>query len=41
MPPVGKSFFLKGEEQERAKEEAYEILKILDNELKGQEVLCW
>ncbi|XP_015088140.1 probable glutathione S-transferase [Solanum pennellii] len=38
MPPVGKSFFLKGEEQERAKEEAYEILKILDDELKDKKL---
>ncbi|OIT22800.1 PREDICTED: probable glutathione S-transferase [Nicotiana attenuata] len=33
---VGKSFFLKGEEQEKGKEEAYEMLKILDNELKDK-----
>ncbi|XP_049407160.1 probable glutathione S-transferase isoform X1 [Solanum stenotomum] len=31
---VGRSFFLKGEEQEKAKEEVYEMLKVLDNELK-------
>ncbi|KAK4730541.1 hypothetical protein R3W88_023529 [Solanum pinnatisectum] len=33
-PAVGRSFFLKGEEQEKAKEEVYEMLKVLDNELK-------
>ncbi|XP_055812525.1 probable glutathione S-transferase [Solanum dulcamara] len=33
---VGRSFFLKGEEQEKAKEEVYEMLKILDNELKDK-----
>uniref|UniRef100_M0ZQ20 Glutathione S-transferase n=2 Tax=Solanum tuberosum TaxID=4113 RepID=M0ZQ20_SOLTU len=31
-----KSLFLKGEEQEKAKEEVYEMLKILDNELKDK-----
>ncbi|XP_055812528.1 probable glutathione S-transferase [Solanum dulcamara] len=31
-----KSIFLKGEEQEKAKEEVYEMLKILDNELKDK-----
>ena len=36
MAPVGKSFFLKGEEQEKAKEEAYEMLKILDDKLKDK-----
>ncbi|XP_055812530.1 probable glutathione S-transferase [Solanum dulcamara] len=30
------SFFLKGEEQEKAKEEVYEMLKVLDNELKDK-----
>ncbi|XP_015060813.1 probable glutathione S-transferase [Solanum pennellii] len=30
------SFFLKGEEQEKAKGEIYEMLKILDNELKDK-----
>ncbi|KAH0635116.1 hypothetical protein KY290_038168 [Solanum tuberosum] len=33
---VWKSFFSKGEEQEKAKEEAYEMLKILDNEFKDK-----
>ncbi|XP_015161055.1 probable glutathione S-transferase [Solanum tuberosum] len=33
-PAVGRSFFLKGEEQDKAKEEVYEMLKVLDNELK-------
>ncbi|KAL3357941.1 hypothetical protein AABB24_015191 [Solanum stoloniferum] len=33
-PAVGRSFFLKGEEQEKAKEEVYKMLKVLDNELK-------
>ncbi|MCD7467461.1 hypothetical protein HAX54_004909 [Datura stramonium] len=33
-PAVGKSFFLKGEEQEKAKEEACETLKVLDNVFK-------
>ncbi|KAL3327366.1 hypothetical protein AABB24_035175 [Solanum stoloniferum] len=33
-PAVGRSFFLKGEEQEKAKEEVYEMVKVLDNELK-------
>ncbi|CAN4116004.1 unnamed protein product [Withania somnifera] len=35
-PAVGKSFFVKGEEQEKAKEEVYEMLKVLDNELKDK-----
>ncbi|XP_049385943.1 probable glutathione S-transferase [Solanum stenotomum] len=33
---VGKSNFLKGEEQEKAKKEACEMLKILENELKDK-----
>ncbi|MCD7467460.1 Pre-mRNA splicing factor prp1 [Datura stramonium] len=33
---VGKSFFLKGEEQEKAKEELYEMLKVLDNKFKDK-----
>lgn len=36
LPSVGKSFVFKGEEQEKAKEEAYEMFKILDNELKDK-----
>ncbi|XP_059305481.1 probable glutathione S-transferase [Lycium ferocissimum] len=36
VPAVGKTFFRKGEEQEKSKEEALEVLKILDNELKGK-----
>ncbi|KAF3618629.1 putative glutathione S-transferase [Capsicum annuum] len=35
-PATGKSFFLKGEEQEKANEETYEMLKVLDNELKDK-----
>ncbi|KAM3217169.1 hypothetical protein P3L10_026612 [Capsicum annuum] len=35
-PAVGRSFLLKGEEQEKAKEEVYEMLKVLDNELKDK-----
>ncbi|XP_006367670.1 probable glutathione S-transferase [Solanum tuberosum] len=35
-PSMMKSLFLKGEEQEKAKEEVYEMLKILDNELKDK-----
>ncbi|KAM3325573.1 putative glutathione S-transferase isoform X1 [Capsicum chacoense] len=31
-----KSFFVQGEEQEKAKEQAYEMLKVLDNELKDK-----
>ncbi|XP_009606318.1 probable glutathione S-transferase [Nicotiana tomentosiformis] len=33
---VGRSFFLKGEEQEKAKEQVCEMLKVLDNELKNK-----
>ncbi|XP_055812533.1 probable glutathione S-transferase isoform X2 [Solanum dulcamara] len=33
---AGKNIFLKGEEQEKEKEEACEMLKILDNELKDK-----
>ncbi|XP_015088755.1 probable glutathione S-transferase [Solanum pennellii] len=33
---VVNTFFHKGEEQEKSKEEVYEMLKILDNELKGK-----
>ncbi|XP_059305486.1 probable glutathione S-transferase [Lycium ferocissimum] len=33
---VGKTFFLKGEDQEKGKEELCEMLKILDNELKDK-----
>ncbi|XP_055812531.1 probable glutathione S-transferase [Solanum dulcamara] len=36
LPSVGKIFFSKGEGQEKAKEEANEILKTLDNELKDK-----
>lgn len=35
-PVMRKSIFLKGEEQEKAKEEVYEMLKVLDNELKDK-----
>ncbi|PHU07020.1 putative glutathione S-transferase [Capsicum chinense] len=35
-PAVGRSFLLKGEEKEKAKEEVYEMLKVLDNELKDK-----
>ncbi|PHU06690.1 putative glutathione S-transferase [Capsicum chinense] len=35
-PAVGRSFFLKGEAQEKAKEELYEMLKVVDNELKDK-----
>ncbi|KAK4730539.1 hypothetical protein R3W88_023527 [Solanum pinnatisectum] len=35
-PTMRKSIFLKGEEQEKAKEEVFEMLKILDNELKDK-----
>ncbi|OIT01261.1 PREDICTED: probable glutathione S-transferase [Nicotiana attenuata] len=33
---VGRSFFLKGGEQEKAKEQVCEMLKVLDNELKNK-----
>ncbi|XP_059305378.1 probable glutathione S-transferase [Lycium ferocissimum] len=33
---MGKTFFLKGEDQEKGKEELCEMLKILDNELKDK-----
>uniref|UniRef100_A0A3Q7I0A1 Probable glutathione S-transferase n=1 Tax=Solanum lycopersicum TaxID=4081 RepID=A0A3Q7I0A1_SOLLC len=35
-PSMRKSILLKGEEQEKAKEEVFEMLRILDNELKGK-----
>ncbi|KAK4342826.1 hypothetical protein RND71_038642 [Anisodus tanguticus] len=36
VPAVGKTFFVKGEDQVKGKEEALEVLKILDNELKDK-----
>ncbi|XP_055812529.1 probable glutathione S-transferase [Solanum dulcamara] len=36
VPAMRKSIFLKGEEQEKAKEEVCEMLKILENELKDR-----
>ncbi|MCD9640952.1 Pre-mRNA splicing factor prp1 [Datura stramonium] len=36
-----KSIFLKGEEQEKAKEEVYEALKVLDNHLKDNNKFLW
>ncbi|XP_055811671.1 probable glutathione S-transferase [Solanum dulcamara] len=35
-PAMRNCFFLRGEEQEKAKEEAYEMLKVLDNEFKDK-----
>ncbi|KAF3627584.1 putative glutathione S-transferase [Capsicum annuum] len=35
-PAMIKSIFFKGEEQEKAKEEVYEMLKVLDNEFKDK-----
>ncbi|KAF3663976.1 putative glutathione S-transferase [Capsicum annuum] len=36
LQAIGKTFFFKGEEQEKAKGEAYETLKVLDNEVKDK-----
>ncbi|KAL8504736.1 hypothetical protein ACS0TY_016060 [Phlomoides rotata] len=36
MPPLWKACWSKGEEREKAKEEALESLKILENEIKGK-----
>ncbi|OIT21889.1 PREDICTED: probable glutathione S-transferase [Nicotiana attenuata] len=36
LPAVWKALWSKGEEQEKDKEEAYEVLKVLDNELKDK-----
>ncbi|MCD9640954.1 hypothetical protein HAX54_026712 [Datura stramonium] len=38
---VGEKFLLKGEEQEKVKEELYEMLKVLDNKFKDKQFFLW